>query len=154
MKIEWNRVTWYSKLLAVVVFIITFWSAFCLGIQYGKVKQMKLVDTNSVVTPTSGDLTFSVGQTKNFGDLKVTLDSVPNDSRCPVDVTCIWAGAVSIKITVVSKTETVTKTIASEDVARFGDYEISVLEITPAPVSNQPITQKDYKVKIHLEKTI
>ncbi len=32
MKIEWNRVTWYSKLLAVVVFLATFVVAFNLGI--------------------------------------------------------------------------------------------------------------------------
>jgi len=34
-KIEWNRVTWYSKLLAVAVFLATFGIAFCLGAQWG-----------------------------------------------------------------------------------------------------------------------
>ena len=33
-KIEWNRVTWYSKLLAVVVFLVTFGVAFYLGAQW------------------------------------------------------------------------------------------------------------------------
>ena len=32
MGIEWNRVTWYSKLLAVAVFLATFVVAFNLGI--------------------------------------------------------------------------------------------------------------------------
>ena len=32
MKIEWNKVTWYSKLAAVVVFLATFLIAFNLGI--------------------------------------------------------------------------------------------------------------------------
>ena len=31
-KIEWNKVTWYSKLAAVVVFVATFWIAFNLGV--------------------------------------------------------------------------------------------------------------------------
>ena len=38
-KIEWNRVTWYSKLLAVVVFLVTFGIAFCLGAQWGALNQ-------------------------------------------------------------------------------------------------------------------
>ena len=37
MKIEWNRVTWYSKLLAVVVFLATFAVAFWLGALWGRV---------------------------------------------------------------------------------------------------------------------
>lgn len=31
MKVEWNRVTWYSKLAAVIVFVGTFAVAFWLG---------------------------------------------------------------------------------------------------------------------------
>ena len=37
-KIEWNKVTWYSKLLAVVVFIATFIIAFKLGIIAGTIQ--------------------------------------------------------------------------------------------------------------------
>lgn len=33
MKIEWNRVTWYSKLIAVIVFVGTFFVGFWLGMQ-------------------------------------------------------------------------------------------------------------------------
>jgi hypothetical protein len=31
MKIEWNKVTWYSKLLAVILFVLTFYIGFGLG---------------------------------------------------------------------------------------------------------------------------
>lgn len=34
MKIEWNKVTWYSKVAAVVVFVLTFILAFKLGMAY------------------------------------------------------------------------------------------------------------------------
>lgn len=37
MAIQWNKVTWYSKLLAVLVFIATFAIAFWLGMQYAAV---------------------------------------------------------------------------------------------------------------------
>ena len=31
MKIEWNKVTWYSKLLAIIIFVATFYVGFVLG---------------------------------------------------------------------------------------------------------------------------
>lgn len=36
MRIEWNKVTWYSKALAVVVFLAVFALAFYIGSEYQK----------------------------------------------------------------------------------------------------------------------
>jgi len=36
MKIEWNKVTWYSKALAVVVFIVVLLVGIYIGIQYNQ----------------------------------------------------------------------------------------------------------------------
>jgi hypothetical protein len=37
MKIEWNKVTWYSKLLALVIFVALPFIGFYYGVQYGKI---------------------------------------------------------------------------------------------------------------------
>lgn len=37
MKIEWNTVTWYSKLVAVLVFVATFAIAFYLGVAWERI---------------------------------------------------------------------------------------------------------------------
>ena len=37
MKIEWNKVTWYSKLLAVILFVLTFYIGFGLGKQSNEI---------------------------------------------------------------------------------------------------------------------
>jgi membrane-bound inhibitor of C-type lysozyme len=37
MKIEWNRVTWYSKLLAVILFVLVFYFGFSLGKEAGEI---------------------------------------------------------------------------------------------------------------------
>ena len=52
MAIEWNKVTWYSKLAAVVVFLATFLIAFNLGILW----EQTHVETTLLETPrtTSG----------------------------------------------------------------------------------------------------
>lgn len=37
MKVEWNKVTWYSKLLALAVVVILPFLGFILGMKYGAV---------------------------------------------------------------------------------------------------------------------
>ena len=46
-KIEWNKVTWYSKLLAVVLFVVVFYMGFCLGSQFGEIKAELMLARNS-----------------------------------------------------------------------------------------------------------
>jgi hypothetical protein len=45
-KIKWNKVTWYSKLVAIVVFVVTFFLGFNLGVQYEKVYFENLADVS------------------------------------------------------------------------------------------------------------
>ena len=46
MKIQWNNVRWYSKLLAMIVFVGTFVLAIWLGMSYTPNNSEKAVDTN------------------------------------------------------------------------------------------------------------
>ncbi len=62
MNIEWNSVTWYSKLLAVVVFVVALFVAFCLGIQYEQtravaVKEQVTLEETELPTPDEARLT-------------------------------------------------------------------------------------------------
>jgi hypothetical protein len=55
MKIEWNRVTWYSKLAALVVFLATFAVAFNLGALWEQTNsETALVNTPVTVTGQTG----------------------------------------------------------------------------------------------------
>ncbi|HQT83083.1 MAG TPA: hypothetical protein PLW99_02965 [Candidatus Paceibacterota bacterium] len=51
MKIEWNKVTWYSKLAAVIVFLATFLIAFDLGIFWEQVH----IETAVLPAPVGAD---------------------------------------------------------------------------------------------------
>jgi len=53
MKIEWNKVTWYSKLLAVILFVVVFCVGFDLGKNSEKVDYVVLptVPVNNANTP-------------------------------------------------------------------------------------------------------
>ena len=50
--IQWNKVTWYSKLIAVVVFVATFIIAFNLGIYW---EQVHMETSLSSVVESQGD---------------------------------------------------------------------------------------------------
>jgi hypothetical protein len=41
MSIVWNKVTWYSKLLAVIVYLATWLVGIYIGIQYEMLKMIK-----------------------------------------------------------------------------------------------------------------
>ena len=49
MTIQWNRVTWYSKLLAIIIFVGTFAIAFCLGASWQRAQT-----DNAAAEPVSG----------------------------------------------------------------------------------------------------
>jgi hypothetical protein len=48
MKIIWNEVTWYSKLIAVILFLATFFVAFYLGGENQKIKNLNLSEINTI----------------------------------------------------------------------------------------------------------
>lgn len=48
MNIEWNKVTWYSKILAVIVFLLTFYVGFVLGQKTSEISEIYVYPTNPV----------------------------------------------------------------------------------------------------------
>jgi uncharacterized membrane protein len=43
MPIVWNKVTWYSKLVAIIIFVLTFYVGFVLGIEKQRINDEKKV---------------------------------------------------------------------------------------------------------------
>jgi hypothetical protein len=80
--------------------------------------------------------------------LTVSFVSVPEDSRCPIDVVCVWAGngAVSLVITddTGAKNTIVLNTTLSPRSVRTSGYEISLIGLKPAPKQASPIPLADY----------
>jgi hypothetical protein len=59
--IEWNKVTWYSKLIALVIFIVLPFFGFWLGIQYGE-----MVAPLAVTSSSSGGSSVTGPATSNY----------------------------------------------------------------------------------------
>lgn len=86
-------------------------------------------------------------RTQIFGDIQVTALEVLEDSRCPSDVQCIWAGRVVVKTELKSGQTTKIENMELGSKIVFANKEISLTEVTPYPKQGDVIEPDDYKFK-------
>jgi hypothetical protein len=114
---------------------------------------------NEVGTP-SGDtiplgreFTLAVGESALVDDdVRITLKSVTDDSRCPVDVTCVWEGDAKVSVEVLTPSpraehELHTSSRFDREV-RHGAYRITLVRLDPAPRSSAPPSARDYRATL------
>jgi hypothetical protein len=81
--------------------------------------------------------------------LKVKFDSVPEDSRCPTDVKCVWEGDAKILIGV-KRGQAKAFTIELHTNGRFNqtgkyqNYIIKLIAVNPYPKTSAKIKPSDY----------
>jgi len=74
-----------------------------------------------------------------------------NDSRCPSDVVCIWAGKTDVKIEVESPvTGTITLSTYNNPVDTVGNFSFKIIDVLPYPISTKTIQLKDYQVTLKI----
>lgn len=107
---------------------------------------MKKEDSTSTI--------LSVGETKEILGAIVTLESIIQDSRCPLDVQCIQKGTVDVKITLRFPLETKATELSLDKPIRFGDYTITITDVTPTKNSKKETKPSDYKVTLLVVKLL
>ncbi len=106
---------------------------------------------------TTQQVTVIVNKQKKASRSKLTIKFVSvEDSRCPQDVNCIWAGnaKVTIKVTNrkgVSKTFELNTNLEPRAV-RFDGYEIKLGDVTPYPRSDIRIDKNGYAATFSVRK--
>lgn len=87
--------------------------------------------------------------------LRIRFVSV-EDSRCPADVTCVWAGNAKVTIRVTNRrgrSETFDlNTNLDGRSARFDGYEIKLGDVSPFPRSNIRINPNGYRASFTVRK--
>ncbi|HYP00396.1 MAG TPA: hypothetical protein VER76_09435 [Pyrinomonadaceae bacterium] len=91
---------------------------------------------------------------------KIKFVSVPEDSRCPKGVNCIWAGNVRVLLHVTkakSKPVKVELNLNPRDfpdgqAANYGNYKLKLVSVEPYPVDGQQRVVKDYTVTLGISK--
>jgi hypothetical protein len=75
---------------------------------------------------------------------------VLDDSRCPVDVSCVWTGAVTIRASVQDDTTQEVVNIVEKEQFLFGDKYILLEDVYPLPSPTEKISPNDYIFKIRI----
>ena len=72
-----------------------------------------------------------------------------SDSRCPVDVTCVWAGEVTVAfILQLSGREERFELSTNAPSANAQELHFELLDVAPAPRSTTTIAPADYRISL------
>jgi hypothetical protein len=102
-------------------------------------------------------ITLRLGQELRAPDILMTIAflAVRNDSRCPVDVVCVWAGNAEVEIGVALGMGPTVPYLLNTGLdprsANLGAYQLTLVELRPAPVSTASIPPEQYVVSLRLQ---
>lgn len=76
------------------------------------------------------------------------------ESRCPVDLACIWEGRAVVSLVIVEGTETTTIELSTENdvdgtdgsTAIYGDHLIELITVNPYPTGDMMAPEEDYLI--------
>lgn len=105
-------------------------------------------DSNSKEENISQSVDVKVGEEKNIAGLKIKLLGISEDSRCPLGVTCFWAGRATVQFELNNGREVASKTMYSDEekILEFAGYKIDLVSVKPNPVTGDTLEQSDYSV--------
>lgn len=102
--------------------------------------------------------TIGVGQSAKVAaeDFTITFNEITGDSRCPRNVTCIWAGEVSAGITVNYQGKENPIILVEPGLTDKAEYEFSgytfVYHIDPYPMAGEEISPDEYRLTMTITK--
>ena len=105
------------------------------------------------------EFSLSIGQTASINGqaLQITFEDVIEDSRCPSDVTCIWAGRVSCIIKIVQDSSPYRMVLTEPGLTdqytsvTYKEYQLA-FHVIPYPEAGQSIPKGDYRLQLIVSK--
>ncbi len=113
----------------------------------------------AAAAPNETSVALEVGESLAVPALGATIgfDTVLEDSRCPVDVECVWEGNARVGLRLVSDEldedfELNTSEQGGATSFLAAGYAISIEKLEPKPTSTTPIDPKFYHLTLKLQK--
>jgi hypothetical protein len=106
-----------------------------------------------VCAPLNDEFDLRVNETAYIADTRLSIQvvAVPEDSRCPTDVVCAWAGNARISLALregtSAETADVNSTLQPRAVTRFG-YEVELIDVRPGRLAGQPLPAEAYVIRL------
>lgn len=123
------------------------------GVLASAVLSCATLDTAIVAEPGS-EFALPLGRTAalNGSGTRITFRKVSDDSRCPVDVQCVWAGDAKIELAISRDGSADDVRILSltppNNETTSGDIRIRFIGLAPAPRSTEDRAQRKYVARL------
>ena len=85
-----------------------------------------------------------------YRGIEITPLKVLSDSRCPVDVVCIWTGEITISVRLsygINSKEVIMK---SNQGLEFAGKTVTIINVTPLPHTKKVILDNDYNFRFSI----
>jgi hypothetical protein len=111
--------------------------------------------TTGPSAPLDARVTIGYGQTLSTdGGVSLRFDTVLEDSRCPMNAMCVWAGQAIVQVTVIESDRERRAEIRSDPpasrTARVGDLRLEWQQLEPYPVAGRPMTPSEYRLTVRV----
>ncbi len=128
-------------------------------------EEVKLSEKKQSNSNKAGMIYLKEGQTQFFKEyeMNVTFKKIVEDSRCPKDVNCVWAGVATAEVEVMGietrpvllKLSTLDQGSKYSSVQQFNGYDISLEQLSPETTSDKGLKalQGSYKIGLKIKKT-
>lgn len=103
------------------------------------------------------NVSIRLGQTGSAmgGKLSIKFVEIVEDSRCPADATCVWAGNAKVRVQVSqgrSRRVVDINTGSAPKLANAFGYKISIIDLTPRPGEPHRMIAQPNLLKLKIEK--
>ncbi len=103
-------------------------------------------NTPSVVINPYGIITLKLGETAHFRGISITPLNVEEDSRCPKNVQCVWAGTVKVAVrSDLDSGATINSMVTLGQTTTVDTFGVRLNAVIPEKISDTPISNTDYR---------
>ena len=118
-----------------------------------------LLTAPPITVSPSAEVQLKVGQSIRLTSPELVLRfvAVPEDSRCPINAVCIWAGDARIALIASGTVERSfdlhfpTEQVGARKIS-LAAYEIEALALEPAPIDGETRRPEDYRVTLKVQR--
>lgn len=108
-------------------------------------QQPPTVELGAEVTLAPGE-----GVAVNNARLKLRFLGVSEDSRCPRDVNCVWAGEVKIQLEIYAISQSRVELLEGGSTV-IGQNRVTLVRVAPEPASTAKIVAQDYRATLKID---
>lgn len=134
----------------IILGVLFFYFTFSIGMMAGA----HMACTANCVQPSSENnkIIVRLGETSIIQNLAISPIELKEDSRCPVDVTCIQAGTVRVSVKVASSKEVKETLLALGESVELDTMKIKFIAVTPVPIAQNKVSSSAYEFIFEIRK--